>query len=54
MTTLWRQPYRAVTAVLWVAWFAISLGYYGVFSWLPTVLVDRGFSFLRTYQYAFR
>jgi MFS transporter, putative metabolite:H+ symporter len=53
MATLWRRPYRAITAVLWLAWFAISLGYYGVFSWLPTVLVDRGFSFLRTYQYAF-
>jgi putative MFS transporter len=53
MAALWRRPYRAITAVLWVAWFAISLGYYGVFSWLPTVLVDRGFSFLRTYQYAF-
>jgi MFS transporter, putative metabolite:H+ symporter len=53
MATLWSRPYRAITAVLWVAWFAISLGYYGVFSWLPTALVDRGYSFLRTYQYAF-
>jgi MFS transporter, putative metabolite:H+ symporter len=53
MATLWSRPFRAITTVLWVAWFAISLGYYGVFSWLPTVLVDRGFSFLRTYQYAF-
>jgi putative MFS transporter len=53
MATLWSRPYRAITAVLWVAWFAISLGYYGVFSWLPTVLIDRGYSFLRTYQYAF-
>lgn len=53
MATLWSRPYLAITTVLWVAWFTISLGYYGVFSWLPTVLVDRGFSFLRTYQYAF-
>lgn len=53
LATLWSRPYRTVTAVLWVTWFAISLGYYGLFSWLPTVLVDRGFSFLRTYQYSF-
>jgi putative MFS transporter len=53
VATLWNRRFRAVTAVLWLAWFAISLGYYGVFTWLPTVLIERGFSFLRTYEYTF-
>jgi putative MFS transporter len=50
---LWSRPLRRPTAVLWAAWFGIALGYYGLFSWLPTVFVDRGFSFVRTYEYAF-
>lgn len=50
LTTLWDRRFRRVTATLWVAWFAISLGYYGVFTWLPSVFVDRGFTFLSTYQ----
>ena len=32
MASLWSRPYRAITTVLWVAWFAILLGYYGMFS----------------------
>lgn len=40
------------TLVLWGAWFGIALAYYGLFSWLPSIFVERGFSFVRTYEYA--
>jgi putative MFS transporter len=50
VAALWRQPYTRRTLMLWIAWFAISLGYYGTFIWLPQIFVSRGFTFLRTYQ----
>jgi putative MFS transporter len=51
--TLWSPRFRRVTAMLWLAWFGIALGYYGMFTWLPSVFVDRGFTFLATYQHTF-
>jgi putative MFS transporter len=50
---LWRQPYTRTTALLWLIWFGISLGYYGVFTWLPSLFVQRGMTFLRSYEYIF-
>lgn len=53
VTALWRRPFARVTLMLWVVWFAISLGYYGVFIWLPRIFVQQGFTFLRSYQNVF-
>lgn len=53
VSALWKRPFTRSTLMLWVGWFAISLGYYGVFIWLPGIFVQRGFEFLRTYQNTF-
>ena len=53
VTALWRRPYARRTLMLWITWFAISLGYYGTFIWLPSIFVGRGFTFLKTYQNVF-
>ncbi len=53
VAALWRRPYARRTLMLWITWFAISLGYYGTFIWLPQIFVTRGFTFLRTYQNVF-
>jgi putative MFS transporter len=45
--------FARTTLMLWIAWFCISLGYYGVFSWLPKIFVGRGFTFFSTYQNVF-
>ncbi|MBC7317825.1 MFS transporter [Candidatus Bipolaricaulota bacterium] len=50
---LWHKKYARTTALLWLIWFTISLGYYGVFTWLPNILVERGLAFVRSYAYAF-
>lgn len=50
---LWSPSFARQTAMLWVAWFTISLGYYGTLIWLPNIFVQRGFDFLRTYQNTF-
>ncbi len=41
---LWSAPYRRRTTMLWILWFGIVFSYYGVFTWLPTLLVARGFN----------
>jgi len=50
---LWRRPFVRTTFMLWIAWFCISIGYYGTFTWLPNILYQRGFDFVKTYQYVF-
>ncbi|HHH83790.1 MAG TPA: MFS transporter [Chloroflexi bacterium] len=53
LRSLWSRPFARITLMLWVAWFCISLGYYGTFIWLPNIFVERGFSFLKSYQNVF-
>jgi putative MFS transporter len=53
VSALWKTPFVRTTLMLWIAWFCISLGYYGTFIWLPKIFVGRGFSFLKTYQNVF-
>jgi len=53
VSALWMSKFARTTLMLWIAWFCISLGYYGVFIWLPKIFVDRGFTFLKTFQYVF-
>lgn len=53
LTALWGPRFRRTTAMLWVAWFCIALGYYGIFTWLPAIFLELGFDFLATYQYTF-
>lgn len=50
---LWRPELRRTTLLLWVMWFAISLGYYGVFTWLPTFFRSSGMESLPVYQNSF-
>lgn len=53
ISALWQGRFARTTMMLWIAWFTISLGYYGTFIWLPNIFVERGFDFLRTYQNTF-
>nr|WP_245521934.1 MFS transporter [Pyrobaculum neutrophilum] len=37
---------------VWYIWLALAFGYYGVFLWLPTILVrERGLAEVQTYQF---
>jgi MFS transporter, putative metabolite:H+ symporter len=53
VSDLWRPNLRRTTLLLWVIWFAISLGYYGVFTWLPSVFKASGMALLPVYQNTF-
>jgi putative MFS transporter len=50
---LWKPGLRRTTLLLWLMWFAISLGYYGVFTWLPTFFKSSGMALLPVYQNTF-
>lgn len=50
---LWRPEFARTTLMLWIAWFTISLGYYGTLIWLPGILAQRGFDLLPIYQSVF-
>lgn len=41
------------TALLWVLWFAISLGYYGCFTWIPSWFRSKGIPLPSVYPNAF-
>ena len=36
--------YRRRTVMLWLLWFAMVFSYYGIFTWLPSLLRGKGFS----------
>ena len=38
---IWRGVFAKRTAMLWVLWFGMVFSYYGIFSWLPTILADK-------------
>ncbi|MBI4319581.1 MAG: MFS transporter [Chloroflexi bacterium] len=44
--------YRRRTLCLWILWFTISYVYYGLFVWLPSLLVDAGFTLASSFEYA--
>lgn len=50
---LWSPELRRTTLLLWGIWFLISLGYYGVFTWLPNFFRSSGMALLPVYQNAF-
>lgn len=50
LRTIFRQ-YKRRTAVLWTVWFAIAFSYYGMFLWMPSVLVAKGFTMINSFRY---
>jgi putative MFS transporter len=39
--SVWSGPLARRTLMLWVLWFGMVFSYYGIFSWLPTLLADQ-------------
>lgn len=48
---LWQPAYRQKTALLWFVWFLVVFSYYGMFLWLPSVMVLKGFSLVNSFGY---
>lgn len=48
---LWQPPFAKRTLMLWLIWFGIVFSYYGIFTWLPKLLVDQGYTVIKTFEY---
>ena len=48
---LWQPPFARRTLMLWLIWFGIVFSYYGIFTWLPKLLVDQGYTVVKTFEY---
>ena len=42
---------RKRTLGLWIVWFCVNFAYYGAFIWIPSILVDAGFSLVRSFGF---
>lgn len=49
---LWGRDMARRTAVVWILWFVITFSYYGFFSWIPTLLVDRGITVTKSFEFS--
>ncbi|WP_028401318.1 MFS transporter [Ectobacillus panaciterrae] len=49
--TVWSSAYARPTIMLWVLWFCVVFSYYGMFLWLPSVMVLKGFSLIKSFKY---
>ena len=53
LAAIWSGRFARRTAMLWIAWFGIVFTYYGIFTWLPSLVYNQGFTFIKTFEYVF-
>lgn len=51
LASIWSVKNRRSTIALWILWFTVVFSYYGMFLWLPTVMVMKGYDLVRSFQY---
>ncbi|MFD5600188.1 MFS transporter [Leucobacter sp. NPDC058333] len=51
LRALWSSEFRGRTLSIWVVWFCVNFAYYGAFIWIPSILVDAGFSLVRSFGF---
>ncbi len=48
---LWTSQFAKRTILLWIIWFGIVYSYYGIFTWLPSLMVKQGYTVIKTFEY---
>ena len=48
---LWSPMLAKRTLMLWLLWFGIVYSYYGIFTWLPSLMVGKGYTVIKTFEY---
>lgn len=51
MRDVWSKEHARSTFVLWTVWFTVVFSYYGMFLWLPSVMVMKGFNMIQSFEY---
>lgn len=49
--SVWMKPYIRPTVLLSVVWFCVVFSYYGMFLWLPSVMLMKGYSMIESFEY---
>jgi MFS transporter, putative metabolite:H+ symporter len=50
LAAIWKGSLARRTLLLSITWFSLSLGYYGIFTWLPRFFQAQGYALLPAYQ----
>ena len=53
LADLWAPAFIRRTVMLWILWFGIVFTYYGMFTYLPSLLVGRGLTVTRSNEFFF-
>ncbi len=48
---LWTPKYIRRTICLWILWFGMVYSYYGIFTWLPSLLVKNGYPLIQSFKF---
>ena len=48
---LWSGGFARRSLMLWLIWFGIVYSYYGIFTWLPSLLVNKGYTIVQSFEY---
>ncbi|EIT86671.1 major facilitator family transporter [Fictibacillus macauensis ZFHKF-1] len=51
ITMIWSKKYSKATLMLWILWFTVVFSYYGMFLWLPSVMILKGFTLIKSFEY---
>jgi putative MFS transporter len=51
MKEVWSKKYAKRTLMLWIVWYTVVFSYYGMFLWLPSVMVMKGFTLIKSFEY---
>ena len=49
-TELLKPAFLRRTLMLWCLWFGIVYSYYGIFTWLPSLMVNHGFTEIKSFE----
>jgi putative MFS transporter len=48
---IWTPKFSKRTLMLWLIWFGIVYSYYGIFTWLPSLMIGQGFTILKSFEF---
>jgi MFS transporter, putative metabolite:H+ symporter len=51
LASVWSSQHRRNTITLWILWFTVVFSYYGMFLWLPSAVMMKGFGLVKSFQY---
>lgn len=51
LRSLWNRDFYKPTLMLWITWFMVVFSYYGMFLWLPSVMVMKGYTIIHSFGY---